>query len=320
MDFITIDVGTSNSRIRYIDNGSIVSQHKSRVGVKDTAISGSKGRLVNTLREGIEKCIAKSGKTLEDVTAIIASGMITSSLGLIEIPHVEAPVGVGELRDAIVEKKFDDIVKKPILFIPGVKNRVDGGSFDEMDMMRGEEVEAIGAMKIMGLNGEAVFISPGSHTKIVFINHENKIDKCSTTLTGEIIWAITRETVITDSINSNIITEIDEEFVKKGIAAVKRYGFSKACYMVRIMDIFKNSTSNQLANFLAGAVGYYDIHSIKEELMTREPGIVIGGGSVLRELYGLILEIEGYRSDKITLMSDEAVEHATCVGAIEIYG
>ena len=66
--------------------------------------------------------------------------MITSDMGLLEIPHVPAPASVGDLHDAMRTQTFPEIAPFPIHFIPGVRNfagPVDLDNFGMMDMMRG---------------------------------------------------------------------------------------------------------------------------------------------------------------------------------------
>ncbi len=50
---------------------------------------------------------------------------------------------------------------QPIWFIPGVKNNdcdISPETIPNMDVVRGEEVEAIGAIKALGIDGPALII------------------------------------------------------------------------------------------------------------------------------------------------------------------
>lgn len=322
MTYITIDMGTTNTRIRCIKNKTILGEIKENIGVRETAFTGNTDKLKECLKIGIAKCIAISNETKENIDVILASGMITSNLGLLEIPHLEAPVSAKMLKENIKTKQFDDIINKPINFIPGVKNRTSENSEDflsEIDMMRGEEAEVFGALQFAETNNSVIFISPGSHTKFVYVDKDNNITKCSTTLSGELLWAITKETILANSISSDLITSIDLEFIKKGINSVKTHGFSKTCFLVRIMDVFNKSTSNQLANFLMAALAYNDILSIQGDLKKDSPNILIGGKDILKDLYKAVLEITNYDMNKVNLLSSIEVEKSSAFGAIDIY-
>lgn len=321
MNYIIIDAGTTNTRIRYVEDEEIMVSYEYGIGVKDTVVTGSLLKLKKILKEGIEKCLTSCNKDLEKVDKIIASGMITSNLGLTEIQHLEAPIDVETISKAIVVKSFNDIVAKPIYFIPGVKNRVNNESLngiEHIDMMRGEEVEAIGILDLYMINENVIYISPGSHTKFVFISKDGKIEKCNTTLAGELIWALSRETLLADSIPKELITSIDKEYIEKGINVANKYGFSRACFLVRIMDLFTQATGNQLANFIASSIGYYDIKSIEKDLKNEDIEILIGGKAILRDLYAIVLEFMGYPRDNISILDSNMVDKAGVIGAIRI--
>ncbi len=321
LGYITIDIGTTNTRIKYIEKDDILSEYKAPIGVRDTAITGSIQKLKETLKYGIEECLKKCNKTIVDVYEIIAAGMVTSNLGLLEIPHLEAPVGIMELAKGIEVKIFPDIIEKPIYFIPGVRNKVtlnERNEFDEIDMMRGEEVEALGALELSNVHGNVLFISPGSHTKFVFMNEVNKIEKCSTTLTGELFWSLSRETILASSLPKSLIKEIDAEYIKRGMESARKWGFSKSCFLIRIMDLFTDATENQRANFLGSVIAYYDIEAIKNDLITKKPQILIGGSDVLRGLYREIFKQIGYQMERVITLDDNIVEKANAVGMIKV--
>ena len=100
--------------------------------------------------------------------------------------------------------------------------------------------------------------------------------------------------------------------------AAKEYGFSRACFAVRVMDIFTDATGNQLANFIAGAIGYYDIKSIGRDLEEKNLSILIGGDNILKELYSCIFELLGNNKNKIKLIDDYMVENAGVIGTIRV--
>lgn len=111
----------------------------------------------------------------------MASGMITADVGLVEVPHVTAPAGLEELSASLAPVLVPDVCPLPIHFIPGVKNRVSGVSletFEAMDIMRGEEVEACALIDRLGVRGEAVLVLPGSHTKFVSVGADGRIAGC----------------------------------------------------------------------------------------------------------------------------------------------
>ena len=55
--------------------------------------------------------------------------------------------------------------------IPGVRNHVENIGIDtleQMDVMRGEETEAVALLRERGKGEDLIFVLPGSHTKIIY--------------------------------------------------------------------------------------------------------------------------------------------------------
>ena len=82
--------------------------------------------------------------------------MVTSNLGLCEIPHKISPASAYDLSNGVVEKSFNELGNIPFYFIPGVKNKINEENIDplaDMDMMRGEEAETFGVLELCNVSG-----------------------------------------------------------------------------------------------------------------------------------------------------------------------
>ncbi len=134
------------------------------------------------------------------------------------------------------------------------------------------------------------------------------------------LWALSRETILADSIPKELIDSVDKEYIKKGgLDVAKVYGFSRACFLARIIDLFTQASKNQIANFIAGSIGYYDVKSIEKDLKNGgDVKFLIGGKMILRELYNTILKLMGYPKDNICILDNKMVEKAGIIGAIRI--
>src|SRR5262245_29148105 len=99
---ICVDAGTTNTRAWLTIGDQIVARAQAGVGVRDTARDGSSSRLRTALRELINQVRdeARSRGCAQSPECVIAAGMITSPLGLAEVPHVEAPAGLTDLAAA----------------------------------------------------------------------------------------------------------------------------------------------------------------------------------------------------------------------------
>ena len=111
--FAVIDCGTTNTRIYIVDrNRKIVACGSRKVGVRDTSITGSRDALRQGITELFFGILSEHGIKDEEVEFAVASGMITSEIGLIEIPHLVAPAGLSDLSQG--------------LFYPGDQKQVSG--------------------------------------------------------------------------------------------------------------------------------------------------------------------------------------------------
>jgi hypothetical protein len=86
----TIGCGTSNTHVTaWRGDRAITHTHRS-VSLRGTALTGSRVRLQEALRDAMLEGIALVGVLSSALLGVIASGMISSPLGLYEAPHVSA--------------------------------------------------------------------------------------------------------------------------------------------------------------------------------------------------------------------------------------
>ena len=183
---ITIDTGTTNTRtFLWDENRNMIAGEKAEVGVRNTAIDGNNDRLKKAVHDCLERLLENNNLTYNNISRVMACGMITSNVGLVEVPHVTAPAGLKELAQQAKSILLEDVCPLPILFIPGVKNGlpdINMENFAVMDIMRGEEVESIAIMDHFPKDKPYLLVLPGSHTKFVSVDKEGKMTGCLTTI------------------------------------------------------------------------------------------------------------------------------------------
>ena len=86
--------------------------------------------------------------------------------------------------------------EKIVVIVPGVKT--EGETIADADMMRCEETELIGLME--HLESAAVYVLPGSHSKLIHVDGAGRIVDFTTMLTGEMIAALSQNTILKDAI------------------------------------------------------------------------------------------------------------------------
>ncbi|MBR4039095.1 MAG: 2-dehydro-3-deoxygalactonokinase [Clostridia bacterium] len=295
--FLVVDCGTTNLRVTLLDeNKRKLDAVKAEGGVRHTSIDGHNGRLRMLLRESMETVLGRNGYTMADVEKCVASGMITSALGLLEIPHVPAPAGAAELRGKMQEKVFEDIAPFPIAFIPGVRNfagPVDLENFSGMDMMRGEEVEAVGLYKLLKPRGAAMFVLPGTHNKFVAMDAQGRMLGCMTSISGELLDALTHHTIIAEAVGHSFVDagEYDSEYAKAGARECAVSGLGRAAFAGRILSTLGGKDKAKLQSYLLGATLALDVQAMQSFVGDQENvEAYIAGKAPLQQCFCDVME------------------------------
>lgn len=297
---ITLDTGTTNTRVTLWENQEVIDKVSREVGVRNTAIDGNNSKLKNAVKEAIFEILDNNHLRLNEVNKILASGMITSNVGLVEVPHLWAPAGIEDLANGMVSHYISDVVDKEIWFIPGVKNNIRKVTLENceaMDIMRGEEVETIGLIEHLNVKGPVLVILPGSHSKFVSVDKEGKITGCLTSLSGELISVITNNTIIASSLEHSLASEFSRKMVLEGYKNGEKVGLSRTIFSVRILDQFTDLSINDKANFLLGAVLSADLKAIKNSRALKvspESNVIVAGKDILKHSFKAIIEEDGY--------------------------
>lgn len=305
--YITVDGGTTNTRVSLIKDKRLIDSVKLNVGARKS-IDG-KDELKDGIRKGIKSLLEKNGLSEGDVICVLASGMITSEFGLCRLDHISAPAGLEELHGTMREIRLEEITEIPFVFIRGVK--VDTESFESFDVMRGEETELMGVINTE--YGECVYVLPGSHSKIIKVDGQGRIVDFSTMLTGEMIGALAGQTILRDAVDLGT-SQLDCEYLLLGYDYADREGINKALFKVRVLKSFMERDKNQVYSFFLGAVLAAEIRSIIDSSI---PTVVIGGRAQIKNAMGEILTKRD--SKRVILLDGDTVDMSTSLGAIRVY-
>jgi 2-dehydro-3-deoxygalactonokinase len=326
MYYLAIDTGTTNSRIRLLltSKDEIIDRIKIPIGVKSTAISGNKQQLKTELSKGVHDLLQRHNLSKECVEYIVAAGMITSNLGLYEIPHVRGPSKKEDFARASKLTYFDEFFGIPCILIPGMKNNVqhidknNSIIINDYDIMRGEEVETLGLLQNIHTSGKGLMVLPGSHTKYVFVDNDS-LSHCMSTLGGEMLSALRKETILADSLDEGLVQIIDYEMLEQGFNATLETGLTRSLFHIRLLQMFSNVDSNARANYFVGAMIASDLHVLEKasDNFNDINWIVVGGSNPLRRSFTFLLR---KRTPNIHVIEadDDQVELSTVLGAKKI--
>ncbi|MFW6274600.1 MAG: 2-dehydro-3-deoxygalactonokinase [Spirochaetota bacterium] len=276
MYIATIDCGTTNSRVYIVNEaGNVLGKASKKVGVKDTAATGSTETLKSGLQQAYYTAVEQAGLQSEDIEFIISSGMITSEIGLRELPHLWAPAGMQALADNITKVHDTSIfpIDKPVYFVRGVKNRYDPKTTTKteahyLDFMRGEETQVAGILSSYSLNLPTTVIVLSSHMKCIPITAEEKIAGSLTTVSGQVYEAILKETFIGKSVraqdNFNDKTYFDNELVNFAYDITQSAGFLRALLLPRFYDTLLKTEWYERKLFVESVIAAEDSKALSQ--------------------------------------------------------
>lgn len=319
---ITIDAGTSNTRATLWHDWKMYNSVAKAVGCRDTAITGSRERLLNGVQAALTELVDGAGLTYRQINAVLTSGMISSNMGLAEIPHISLPAGREEIARALVAKDIPQVWPKPIWFVPGLKQSADSNDWlglSVMDIMRGEETEAIALIERLGLTGPAWIALPGSHSKYLYINDDQKVERFVTTLAGELYSAVAGNTILADSVAIANISGMLSKDLLAGAELAASMGLGKACFMVRLAHLFGDKNETERGDFLLGAILSSDIQSLKQVnrlVKAKNSLIAVAGRKELRTAVVGLLRNEKDFGDKVMEVDDQDVQNLAGYGAL----
>ena len=168
--FIGIDWGSSRFRAYLMaTDGRVLDSVSSNDGIFQLA----PGRFAGVIQERCGDWLMRYPGIL-----VLMSGMVGSRQGWLEMPYLETPVDGAGLAAGL--RSMATALDARFYLVPGVQTTdVQGRS----DVMRGEEVQIIGALGQLS-GGDALLCLPGTHSKWAEVER-GQLRRFSTFMTGE---------------------------------------------------------------------------------------------------------------------------------------
>jgi 2-dehydro-3-deoxygalactonokinase len=284
-NLIIVDWGTSNFRAILLDEEfNTIDSISSNNGILQFKQNEFQSFLIDILTPWLTKYLNPT---------ILMSGMIGSMNGWHETEYVFCDTKLDELSEKLF--KIPNI-NENIYIVPGVKTL----KHNLVDLMRGEEVQIFGAVKILNKK-EAICVLPGTHSKWALVQDESIID-FKTNMTGEVFNVLSSYTILEKSINSKDLKE--GAFIKGVKLSQEKGGLLNQIFQVRAQA---NIIGEDLVySFLSGILIGHEIKEMNLEFDSKE--VVIIGSSTLNDLYAKALDI--YSINSLCIDSSEATKKA----------
>lgn len=121
----------------------------------------------------------------------VLGGMVGSTIGWKEVPYLACPARPETIAGGALRFEQDG---RAIAIVPGLRCATGSGS---PDVMRGEEVQILGALRLDPAlaRGRHVFCMPGTHAKWVTVEDSAVLD-FNTALSGELFELLRRHSVL----------------------------------------------------------------------------------------------------------------------------
>lgn len=291
MYHIYMDSGTSNTRAFLVKGGKALDSVSTKVGTKDSAISGSNDVLLGAMRDCYDKLLERNSVSAGNIAGIWASGMVTNAFGVVEVGHCSTPIDAAKLADTVYRHKEHKYFHRELRLIRGAKTAqpgqvVDMDNLAGMNNVRGEEIEAVGmvASGVLPQSGDCVMISPGSHTHMLRIKDGAIVDIASS-FTGELNHAIRAQTILGGELSGGPV-KMTEEYVLKGLAYLREYGVTRALYIIHASRVFGTGSdeirSQLLEGIIAGSVILLLADKLKGDWRGVERVLIIDGKSYVK--------------------------------------
>jgi 2-dehydro-3-deoxygalactonokinase len=173
--FIAVDWGTTNRRAYRIDrSGKCVTEFEDHKGVLSVADGG------------FPAAVAEIRERLGDHPLLLA-GMVGSNRGWKEAPYVPCPAGLDELAQKLVWAGDREAI------VPGVSYLGNGRA----DVMRGEEVQLLGAVAAGLVDPMGLVCHPGTHNKWAMLRR-GSIHRFMSVMTGELFSLLKDHSILGD--------------------------------------------------------------------------------------------------------------------------
>ncbi len=226
--YIAVDWGTTNRRAwRVATDGKIVDQFDDDLGIKAV----SEGRF--------DAAVAEVRARLGNLPMLLA-GMVGSNRGWREAPYARAPAGMDALVRGILWVEPDRTG-----IVPGVSQQGAAGA----DVMRGEEVQVLGAVAAGLLPPDALVCHPGTHAKWIQVA-QGQITAFRTMMTGEIFALITRHSILADQLAADVVA--DEAFEAGVDAALAGGDVLSGLFRIRARHLLGEESGGGGASYASG--------------------------------------------------------------------
>jgi 2-dehydro-3-deoxygalactonokinase len=266
--FIAVDWGTTNRRAWRIEHGRAAEEFEDGKGVLSVG------------KAAFPAAVAEIRERLGDLPLLMA-GMVGSNRGWVEAPYVPCPAGL------------DEVAARLCWAEQGRTAIVPGLSCDPPDVMRGEEVQILGAVEARLVPGDALVCHPGTHNKWVSLKG-GKVERFRTVMTGEMFSLLQKHSILSDLLkDETVVGQAFCDGVRRGLEGDV---LTAELFAVRAGVLLGKKRREDAADYTSGLLIGADVGSSVRD--STGPIFVMGRPELTR-LYAAALDVAGREAKEI---------------------
>ena len=270
---IAVDWGTTNRRVFVLDaEGQVVDRFFDGAGVL-SILPHEFPDVITMLRD-------RCGKR-----PMLLAGMIGSNRGWIAAPYVDCPATVETIAAGLIAVEGQDI-----RVVPGVSDRTQGRA----DVMRGEEVQLLGALSAGLIGADAQICHPGTHAKWVRLE-KGALSGFKTLMTGEMFAMLRRHSLLAGPLNGDVTP--DNAFQEGVRTAFERRELLADLFSIRARTLLGTLAAEDVSSFGSGLLVGSDVAVGMD--FVGEGAVALIGDPALTRLYACALALAGRQSQQI---------------------
>lgn len=260
--FLAVDWGTTNRRVYRLEGGAVAATERDDRGVAGVTDFATEAAAIR----------ARFG----DLPMLLA-GMVGSNVGWRLAPYVAAPAGTADLAAALLH------VDDRTAIVPGVSTMAEGRA----DVMRGEEVQLLGAAESGLVPADALLVQPGTHCKWATMVG-GRIAGFTTAMTGELFALLRSHGLLAAQLQGEVVPGAA---FSEGVEVGKRGDLAASLFGIRAAKMLGTRDDADAAAFASGLLIGSEVTARLAQYPHEE--IFILSGPELGDLYIAAIEANG---------------------------
>jgi 2-dehydro-3-deoxygalactonokinase len=271
-----VDWGTSNRRAWLVGpGGRVLQEHADARGI----LSVEPG--------GWDAAVAELRHVFEDVEPrlTLMTGMVGSNRGWADAGYVPCPAGIEDLA-----AKLHWVEPDAVAIVPGVCLRDP----PRADVMRGEEVQVLGAVAAGLLPPNGLVCHPGTHAKWIEVE-DGRITGFRTVMTGELFALLANHSILSDLLAGEAA---DGDAFRLGVDhGLGNCDLTAELFQIRARVLLGDAAREDAASYASGLLIGADLRAGLGR--TRHDVVHVVGRPDLTALYAAALDQTGRRAERL---------------------